>query len=183
MRRFFLAQGWRGEALAALMRLCTYRDALPQGAPTSPCLSNLVNAELDADLTELARRAGARYTRYADDLTFSWSAGDVPAYFESKLGVILRAAGYAVQPCKAWRVWRLAQSPQVTGLVLGADGGVSAPPALRRRVRWLRWLWWWRRDARTAKRIEGYETYLKKCSSQTHQRPSVDGNSRLPHGP
>lgn len=45
---------------------------LPQGAPTSPVLSNLVCKIVDIRLTALAKAFGAFYTRYADDLTFSW---------------------------------------------------------------------------------------------------------------
>lgn len=44
---------------------------LPQGAPTSPMLSNLVMRELDQEISTLARNAGLTYTRYSDDLTFS----------------------------------------------------------------------------------------------------------------
>jgi hypothetical protein len=44
---------------------------LPQGAPTSPALANLIGYSLDRRLTGLATRFGARYTRYVDDLTFS----------------------------------------------------------------------------------------------------------------
>lgn len=59
-----------------LAQLCTLGNALPQGAPTSPMLSNLVCRGLDRDLMALARRNRATYTRYADDITFSFSVRD-----------------------------------------------------------------------------------------------------------
>lgn len=55
-----------------IAHICTLDGTLPQGAPTSPFLSNLVCRSMDRDLTDLARRNLARYTRYADDLTFSF---------------------------------------------------------------------------------------------------------------
>ena len=48
------------------------RPHLPQGAPTSPALANITAFRLDCRLAGLARSAGAVYTRYADDLAFSW---------------------------------------------------------------------------------------------------------------
>ena len=47
------------------------RYVLPQGAPTSPTLTNMICEKLDRQLAGLARRFGLRYTRYADDITFS----------------------------------------------------------------------------------------------------------------
>jgi hypothetical protein len=44
---------------------------LPQGAPTSPVLSNIVCSRLDSYLSGLSSRMNVRYTRYADDMTFS----------------------------------------------------------------------------------------------------------------
>ena len=53
------------------LHVATGPRSLPQGACTSPALSNLVARRLDARLTGLCRKLGWTYTRYADDLTFS----------------------------------------------------------------------------------------------------------------
>lgn len=60
------------EVATVIAHICTLNGTLPQGAPTSPFLSNLVCRSMDRDLTDLARRNLARYTRYADDITFSF---------------------------------------------------------------------------------------------------------------
>lgn len=51
--------------------ICTVNGALPIGAPTSPVISNIVSRRMDRDLLDLSKRFHLRYTRYADDLTFS----------------------------------------------------------------------------------------------------------------
>jgi hypothetical protein len=72
VRRYFRRIGWNRPAAAILVRLCTFEGGLPQGAPTSPRLSNLVNYRLDARFTGLAAALGGVYTRYADDITISF---------------------------------------------------------------------------------------------------------------
>lgn len=59
-------------AATVLAQLCTYQGKLPQGACTSPVLANLVSASLDKQLTQLAKKNNIAYTRYADDITFSF---------------------------------------------------------------------------------------------------------------
>lgn len=54
-----------------IARLCCYNGHLPQGAPTSPVLSNMICYRLDTVLLRVAKAARAIYTRYADDITFS----------------------------------------------------------------------------------------------------------------
>jgi RNA-directed DNA polymerase len=63
--------GFSHSVASLVAHICTHEGKLPQGAPTSPFLSNLICRSLDRELTELARRCRATYTRYADDLTFS----------------------------------------------------------------------------------------------------------------
>ena len=54
-----------------ILKWCMYHGTLPQGAPTSPLLSNLVCTNLDRRFFKLAKELGATYTRYADDITIS----------------------------------------------------------------------------------------------------------------
>jgi len=54
-----------------LAKLTTFNGCLPQGAPTSPYLSNLVLREFDSRISDYCVDNNIRYTRYADDITFS----------------------------------------------------------------------------------------------------------------
>ena len=61
-----------------LAQLCCYNNKLPQGAPTSPIVSNFICARLDSHLYKLAKGNGMKYSRYADDLTFSSNLNTLP---------------------------------------------------------------------------------------------------------
>jgi retron-type reverse transcriptase len=108
--------------------------ALPQGACTSPALSNLVTRRLDSRLIGLAEKLGWSYTRYADDATFSArgeSAGKT-AYLLARVRHIAVDEGFAVNEKKT-RVLRRNASQQVTGIVVNRRPGV--PRKVVRRVR------------------------------------------------
>ncbi|HMG54382.1 MAG TPA: reverse transcriptase family protein [Kofleriaceae bacterium] len=98
--------------------------SLPQGAPTSPSITNALCLRLDCRLSGLARKLGCRYTRYADDLTFSWHGQG-----RSQVGTLLRAVGMIVRAegfeihAKKTRVMRAGARQKVTGLVVN-----QAPP-------------------------------------------------------
>lgn len=63
--------GYNKAVSIMLTNLCIYHDSLPQGAPTSPLLSNLVFKHIDDKIFNYCRKRGIAYTRYADDMTFS----------------------------------------------------------------------------------------------------------------
>ncbi len=95
----------------------TYRAAhLPQGAPTSPALANIVTHGLDMRLAGLAARLGAQYTRYSDDLTFSGDAGVGPCLLQA-VPHIVADAGFALNPAKT-RVMPAQRRQSVTGIVV-----------------------------------------------------------------
>lgn len=119
--------------------------ALPQGAPTSPSITNALCLRLDCRLSGLARKLGCRYTRYADDLTFSWhgaAAGEADR--GSGIGTLLRSVtrivadeGFTIKRSKT-RVMRAGGRQKVTGLVVNqADGRPPArvPRDVQRRLR------------------------------------------------
>lgn len=92
---------------------------LPQGAPTSPALANLAALSLDRRLTGLASRFDARYTRYADDLTFS---GDETLHvraspFLKAVDTIVRDEGYALNAAKT-RIMPRHTRQTITGIVI-----------------------------------------------------------------
>lgn len=135
VRRFFRVLGWNREAAAVLSRLTTLDGGLPQGAPTSPRLANLVNIQLDARLDGLASTFQATYTRYADDLTFSFGDGghDLERPVIQATRRFLRQTGYELHLGRKLRVRRRHQRQLVTGLVVNER--VALPRARRR---WLR---------------------------------------------
>lgn len=61
------------EVATALAQICCFSGKLPQGAPTSPIISNMICSKLDGELQRLAKQNRCYYTRYSDDMTFSTS--------------------------------------------------------------------------------------------------------------
>ncbi|AXQ23142.1 RNA-directed DNA polymerase [Acinetobacter wuhouensis] len=68
---YFKQQGYPPKISFYLASLCTLKDSLPQGAPTSPILSNIIFYNLDKVLYKFSKKNALTYTRYADDLVFS----------------------------------------------------------------------------------------------------------------
>ncbi len=109
--------------------------SLPQGAPTSPALSNLVCRSLDAEIETLARSHNATYTRYADDLCFSLVKADRGLILAIKREVasVLHRHGLSCNSKKT-RVVPPGARKVVTGVVINGDRP-SIPRELRDRIR------------------------------------------------
>ena len=71
VKDYFSSLGYENEVVKTLTALCTYKSRLPQGAPTSPMLSNIIASTMDVMMLKYCNKRGIVYTRYADDLTFS----------------------------------------------------------------------------------------------------------------
>jgi retron-type reverse transcriptase len=114
--------------------VATGARGLPQGASTSPALSNLIAWKLDKRLNGLAAKFGCQYTRYADDLTFS-GRGEVTqkiGWFLARIRHIAQEEGFRLNEAKT-RVHRPNAAQMVTGLVVNERPGV--PRKMVRRIR------------------------------------------------
>ncbi len=117
-------------AVVLLAELCSYDRSLPTGAPTSPALANLILRPVDAALAAAAKRRSVRYSRYADDLSFSGSSEAVELIpFVQR---VLAEHGYRLE-AKKTNVFRRGRRQVVTGLVVNARA--TASRTYRRRLR------------------------------------------------
>jgi hypothetical protein len=96
-----------------LAQICCYNNQLPQGAPTSPILSNIVARRIDKRLVHLAKKYDLKYTRYADDLTFSGST--ISAIFISYINNIIVDEGFEINESKT-RLYQQKSKRIVTGI-------------------------------------------------------------------
>ena len=115
--RLVQPQFWLGRQLAT--------PHLPQGAPSSPALANLAAFRLDRRLTGLAASSGLRYSRYADDLTFSGPARlrRHRAEFEALATTIIRDEGFALNHDKS-ALHGAGARQSVCGIVVNAHPNV-----------------------------------------------------------
>ncbi|MBT4694399.1 MAG: RNA-directed DNA polymerase, partial [Planctomycetaceae bacterium] len=130
----FEGAGFDKSTAVLLTGFTCWEGGLPQGAPTSPALSNYVNKNMDKKLAAAASGRGARYTRYADDITFSfqrYSRDNIHQLLIST-GKILQYYGYRLNNKKK-RIIRRHRQQLVTGLVV--NDRVNLP---RKTRRWLR---------------------------------------------
>lgn len=114
-----------------LARICCLGGCLPQGAATSPTLSNLISTSLDRRLYRLAKRFNLVYTRYADDLAFSGE--DIPDAFVRYVESIVSECHLNVNRKKT-RLYKERGSKIIAGISL-ATGIPRLPRDYRRQLR------------------------------------------------
>lgn len=132
VRKVFQGFGYPYRVAVTLANLCTVDGRLPQGAPTSPALSNLVFQRTDRRFAGLAKKMKFRYSRYADDLIFSSNKNNLPClipFFKQ----ILREDGYEVNEGKV-RVMRQGQRQEATGVVLNEKANLRREHVRRLRA-------------------------------------------------
>lgn len=146
VRGLFRKVGYSGSVATVLALLCTepprlaaehdgkiYHVALgervlPQGACTSPAITNFICRRLDRRLAGLASKHRFTYTRYADDLTFSGARPGTAGRLLSSVRAILADEGLSENPAKT-RVMRRGRRQEVTGVA------VNDKPSISRRER------------------------------------------------
>jgi hypothetical protein len=115
-------------------------NVLPQGAPTSPVITNIVCQRLDYLLSAVAKRFGLKYSRYADDITFS-SMHNVyqdESEFLKELHRIIAEQNFHIKESKT-RLQKDGYRKEVTGLLVNDKANVQ-----QRYIKQLRmWLYYW----------------------------------------
>ena len=124
---------------------------LPQGAPTSPIITNMICDNLDRRLSGLAKRFGVVYSRYADDITFSsmHNVYQPLGEFRKELKRIVESQGFVINETKT-RLQKLGTRQEVTGIIVSDKLNVSQKYV--RDIRNILYIW----------RKYGYDTAFNK---------------------
>jgi retron-type reverse transcriptase len=166
------------EPLAYLLaNLCTHplksgkkvKQVLPQGSPASPMLTNILCQTLDRRLNGLAKRFGLKYTRYADDITFS-SMHNVytKKEFQKELKRIIKDQGFSINPKKT-RLQKHGYRQDVTGLLVNDKVNVS-----KRYIKDLRkWIYLWERYGYKKAEINFRKDYILDKGHVKGDKPNL----------
>jgi RNA-directed DNA polymerase len=109
--------GLKPEFAQIVANFCCFESKLPQGAPTSPIITNIVSQRLDYKLVKLAKEYHCFYTRYADDITFSCDKNRFKEEFKTKLDEIIKSEGFMINEKKT-RTQKKAVRQEVTGITV-----------------------------------------------------------------
>ena len=125
--------GYNNDVAYFLTKLVTYKNSLPQGAPTSPTISNIVAFMMDIRLDGLARKFNLKYTRYADDITFSGSKDMINDKLMEYIKLIIKECGFEINKNKT-RFANKWNRQEVTGLIVN-NNKISVPKRYIKEIR------------------------------------------------
>lgn len=128
--KVFTADKYSESNRVLLSLLCVHKDALPQGAPTSPVISNIIMRDFDDVVGSWCKERKITYTRYCDDMTFSGSFD--PKVVKTFVKEQLKITGFYVNDKKTV-VARNGQQKNVTGIVVNERPNTTA--AYRKKLR------------------------------------------------
>lgn len=137
-RMFRHELGFGKDVASLLTRLTTYRSYLPQGAPTSTAVANvLLAAPVDLPMSAEAERLGLRYSRFVDDVTIS---GDNPRPLINVIAKLLSRRRLPIHRKRAkgrskLKITSSGHAQEVTGLIVNAPNGLSVSRPRRDKIR------------------------------------------------
>lgn len=123
--------GFNNEISNLISELVTFHAKLPQGAPSSPAVSNIVGSVLfDSNLARAAKKHGYDYSRYADDLIFSSTSKEIakvpngPDRLQEDVRAICEEAGFRINPQKV-HIMRKHKRQTVLGQVVNTEPNLT----------------------------------------------------------
>jgi RNA-directed DNA polymerase len=131
--RIFSSIGYNNTVASLLTNLTVYQGRLPQGAPTSPKLANLICLKLDSRIQGYAGPRGLVYTRYADDISLSGQTIKKIMNARSMLSTIVNSEGLEINSKKT-ELQGTMRRKEVTGLIL-TDSSVGIGREVARHIR------------------------------------------------
>jgi len=118
VKRVFRDVGFTPKLSYQMAKICCVNGCLPQGAPSSPILSNLIMRKLDNELAHLSKFHNIKFSRYADDLAFSGEI--IPSSFIVMIVKIIESNGFTLNH-KKFAHKKSGQKKMVTGLCITGD--------------------------------------------------------------
>lgn len=154
------------EEAEIVAEILTFRNILPQGAPSSPIISNYVCEKLDKELHKFCKSFNIIYSRYADDLTFSFAFKKLPKHIVKDIYSIIKKHEFKINDQKTRYFYRNRRQV-VTGLVVNEK--VNVKKEFQKRIRAILYNW----------KTKGFkyvtDTFLVKYGNDKELIPTLSG--------
>lgn len=133
LKNFYKNFSYKDDDIDIISNILTYKSRLPQGAPTSPMLANLICHDLDIILDNISKQNNCEYTRYADDLTFSHNSSNFDMNnFLNNVATVIETNNFTINYKKV-RILRPHKRMMVTGIVV--NNKLSTPKYIWKNIR------------------------------------------------